>query len=150
MAKRHEDYANMVQRLYAGNDISANHAVCRNITFQITNACNLRCSYCYEHHKGTERMSIETGRKIVDYLLDLYEQNTSDFINRRTKAVVLDFIGGEPLLEAALIEKSATTGLLSASAGVFRLRRLPEFPLPQTENCGFPKRPSTFLKSTMN
>ena len=105
MAKRHEDYANMVQRLYAGNDISANHAVCRNITFQITNACNLRCSYCYEHHKGTERMSIETGRKIVDYLLDLYEQNTSDFINRRTKAVVLDFIGGEPLLEAALIEK---------------------------------------------
>ena len=50
-------------------------------------------------------MSIETGRKIVDYLLDLYEQNTSDFINRRTKAVVLDFIGGEPLLEAALIEK---------------------------------------------
>ena len=100
MAKRHEDYANMVQRLYAGNDISANHAVCRNITFQITNACNLRCSYCYEHHKGTERMSIETGRKIVDYLLDLYEQNTSDFINRRTKAVVLDFIGGEPLLDA--------------------------------------------------
>ena len=50
-------------------------------------------------------MSIETGRKIVDYLLDLYEQGDSDFINRNTRAVVLDFIGGEPLLEASLIEK---------------------------------------------
>lgn len=69
MIKRHEDYTNMVQRLYAGHDISANHSVCRNITFQVTNACNLRCSYCYEHHKGTERMSIETGRKIVDYAI---------------------------------------------------------------------------------
>ena len=93
--KRHEDYSNMVQRLYASADISANHALCRNITFQVTSGCNLRCSYCYEHHKGTERMSIETGRKIVDYLLDLYEQGDSDFINRSTRAVVLDFIGGE-------------------------------------------------------
>ena len=82
--KRHEDYSNMVQRLYASADISANHALCRNITFQVTSGCNLRCSYCYEHHKGTERMSIETGRKIVDYLLDLYEQGDSDFINRST------------------------------------------------------------------
>lgn len=103
--KRHEDYSNMVQRLYAGDDISVNHALCRNITFQVTSGCNLRCSYCYEHHKGAEHMSIETGRKIVDYLLELYEQGDSDFINRNTRAVVLDFIGGEPLLEASLIEK---------------------------------------------
>lgn len=101
--KRHEDYSNMVQRLYAGDDISVNHALCRNITFQVTSGCNLRCSYCYEHHKGAEHMSIETGRKIVDYLLELYEQGDSDFINRNTRAVVLDFIGGEPLLEASLI-----------------------------------------------
>lgn len=46
--------------------------------FQVTSGCNLRCSYCYEHHKGAEHMSIETGRKIVDYLLDLYEQGDSD------------------------------------------------------------------------
>lgn len=103
--KRHEDYANMVQRLYASGDISANHALCRNITFQVTSGCNLRCSYCYEHHKSTEKMTLETGKKIVDYLLDLYEKNDSDFINQNTRAVVLDFIGGEPLLEASLIEK---------------------------------------------
>ena len=49
-------------------------------------------------------MTPETGKRIVDYLLDLYKQNTSDFVNQDTKAVVLDFIGGEPLLEAPLIE----------------------------------------------
>lgn len=103
-SRRFEDYGNTVQRLYC-RDLPEMKSVCRNVTFQITNACNLQCSYCYEHHKSTEKMTLETGKKIVDYLLDLYEKNDSDFINQNTRAVVLDFIGGEPLLEAPLIEK---------------------------------------------
>lgn len=102
--RRIEDYGNMVQRLYARDTAAENRVCCRNITFQVTSGCNLRCSYCYEHHKSVERMSIETGRKVVDYILDLYEKNESDFVNQNTRAVVLDFIGGEPLLEAKLIE----------------------------------------------
>lgn len=98
--RRIEDYGNMVQRLYARDTAAENRVCCRNITFQVTSGCNLRCSYCYEHHKSVERMSIETGRKVVDYILDLYEKNESDFVNQNTRAVVLDFIGGEPLLEA--------------------------------------------------
>ena len=94
--KRHEDYSNMVQRLYAGDDISVNHALCRNITFQVQAGAICGVHIAMRHHKGVEHMSIETGRKIVDYLLDLYEQGDSDFINRNTRAVVLDFIGGEP------------------------------------------------------
>lgn len=104
MIRRREDYGNTVQRLYC-RDQETNAAVCRNITFQVTSGCNLRCSYCYEHHKTGERMSLETGRAIVDYILDLYESGESDFVNRSTRAVILDFIGGEPLLEAELIEK---------------------------------------------
>ena len=100
--RRIEDYGNMVQRLYARDTAAENCVCCRNITFQVTSGCNLRCSYCYEHHKSVERMSIETGRKVVDYILDLYEKNESDFVNQNTRAVVLDFIGGEPLLEAHL------------------------------------------------
>lgn len=102
--RRREDYGNTVQRLYC-RDQETDAAVCRNITFQVTSGCNLRCSYCYEHHKTGERMSLETGRAIVDYILDLYESGESDFVNRSTRAVILDFIGGEPLLEAELIEK---------------------------------------------
>ena len=104
MKRRREDYGNTVQRLYC-RDQATNAAVCRDITFQVTSGCNLRCSYCYEHHKSVERMSLETGCAIVDYILDLYEKGESDFVNRSTRAVVLDFIGGEPLLEAELIEK---------------------------------------------
>ena len=103
-SRRFEDYGNSVQRLYC-RDLPETRSACRNITFQVTSGCNLRCAYCYEHHKSTEHMSIETGQKIIDYLLGLYEKNDSDFINRNTRAVVLDFIGGEPLLEAPLIEK---------------------------------------------
>lgn len=103
-SRRFEDYGNSVQRLYC-RDLPETRSACRNITFQVTSGCNLRCAYCYEHHKSTEHMSIETGQKIIDYLLGLYEKNDSDFINRNTRAVVLDFIGGEPLLEASLIEK---------------------------------------------
>lgn len=32
-------------------------------------------------------MTPETGKRIVDYLLDLYKQNTSDFVNQDTKAL---------------------------------------------------------------
>lgn len=103
-SRRFEDYGNTVQRLYC-KDWKTNAAVCRNITLQVTGGCNLRCSYCYEHHKTNDRMSLDTGRAIVDYILDLYESGESDFVNGSTRAVVLDFIGGEPLLEAALIEK---------------------------------------------
>lgn len=104
----YEEYTDMVQRLYKKDfDLSGALSalkICRYVTFQITNACNLRCSYCYEHNKNCGAMSLDTAKKVVDYILDLYVDNTSDFISQQTKGVVLDFIGGEPLLEAELIE----------------------------------------------
>lgn len=100
-ARRGDDYAKRIQRLFPCEGLTA----CRNITLQITGDCNLRCSYCYEHHKSCEAMSLETGKKIVDRILDLYEENSGDFINHHTKGVILDLIGGEPLLEARRIEE---------------------------------------------
>lgn len=105
-SKRFEDYGNMIQRLYRRGD-TQNMAACREITFQVTSGCNLRCSYCYEHHKGQQHMSLDTAKDICNLILDMFEHpdRDSDFINENSKAVVLTFIGGEPLLEAALIEK---------------------------------------------
>lgn len=103
MVTRSEDYSNFVHRLFNNGNLGLE--VCRNVTFQVTGDCNLRCSYCYEHHKSCGAMSLETGKRIVDYIIDLYEDGTGDFINKSTQGVVLDFIGGEPLLEAELIEK---------------------------------------------
>ena len=70
-----------------------------NITFCVTEECNLRCKYCYMVHKNNfKKMSFETAKKAVDYVLkarDIYSK----------KSVVWDFIGGEPFLEIDLIDK---------------------------------------------
>lgn len=100
MIYKRKDYSNYLNELFQNN---TGNSVCRNITIQITNQCNLRCSYCYEHNKSCGSMNISTAKKIIDTILDMYDADT-DFIGKHSKGLVLDFIGGEPLLEAKLIE----------------------------------------------
>lgn len=69
------------------------------VTFIVTEDCNLRCKYCYQVNKNNDtKMNFEVAKKAVDYLLDNRELFTAD-------GVVWDFIGGEPLLEIELIDK---------------------------------------------
>ena len=100
MIYKRKDYSNYLNELFQNN---TGNSICRNITIQITNQCNLRCSYCYEHNKSCGSMNINTAKKIIDTILDMYDADT-DFIGKHSKGLVLDFIGGEPLLEAKLIE----------------------------------------------
>lgn len=75
--------------------------ITRTITFQVTEACNLQCTYCYQICKSNKRMDLAVAKKFVDYLLS----DKSDYVNSgNTKAIILDFIGGEPLLEIDLID----------------------------------------------
>ncbi len=70
------------------------------LTFVVTEDCNLRCKYCYMVHKNDrKRMSLETGKKAVDFFLS-HDGFTED-------AVIIDFIGGEPFLEIELIDQIA-------------------------------------------
>ena len=86
------------------------------LILQVTQQCNLRCSYCvysgmYEKNRGhaNERMSFETAKKAIDFFLT----RSSD-----TVAPVISFYGGEPLLKFELIQqcveyaKQATEGRL--------------------------------------
>ena len=98
------DYTDYLCKLF-GTAEDGDFRVSRGVTFQITGDCTLRCSYCYENHKSCQSMTLETGKKIIDYILDLYEKDDGNFICKKTKGIVLDFIGGEPLLQAELIEK---------------------------------------------
>lgn len=75
----------------------------KNITFVVTEACNLNCSYCYECHKTNNRMTKEIAKQAVDMLFD--EKKINGYYNLdKTKAVILEFIGGEPLLEIELMD----------------------------------------------
>ncbi|MCL2650442.1 MAG: radical SAM peptide maturase, CXXX-repeat target family [Candidatus Azobacteroides sp.] len=69
----------------------------KNITFIVTKDCQLVCKYCYLVGKNiSERMSWETAKQAIDYLLN------EPF---KEKSVIFDFIGGEPFLEIDLIDK---------------------------------------------
>lgn len=75
---------------------------CHSFTFQVTEACSLNCTYCYQVNKTKMAMQFDTGKKFIDNLLsDKY-----DYINRyNSPAIILEFIGGEPLLEINLIRR---------------------------------------------
>lgn len=98
------DYSEYIRRLYRFDD--SDLASCRNITFVVTEACDLACKYCYESHKCNKYMTFDVAKKIVDLIFELSETNDSTFINTKTKAVILDFIGGEPLLNIKVIEQT--------------------------------------------
>ena len=81
--------------------------IARTVTFQVTDACNLACKYCYQINKGRRRMSMETAKKFVDLLLDADESNK--YINPSISPfIIIEFIGGEPLLEIDLIDEIMT------------------------------------------
>jgi len=67
----------------------------RGVEVILTAACNLRCAYCYQDRKQAARMSWETLKAAVDLL------------GRSSQPrVVLNFFGGEPLLEFDLIRQA--------------------------------------------
>ncbi len=71
----------------------------KTITFIVTEACQLRCGYCYIVGKNeTNKMTFTVAKTTVDYIL----RNKKLF---GEKSVIWDFIGGEPLLEIELIDK---------------------------------------------
>lgn len=77
----------------------------KSVTFIVTHQCNLRCSYCYEHNKEDRKMSFETAKRFVDLLFSLDEQNSPWVNDQNAHGIILDFIGGEPLLEVELIDR---------------------------------------------
>ena len=94
----------MIARIYGYKDWSIGSSV--DITFQITDACSCRCTYCYEQNKGTTYMTKETARKIVDLLFRMYDEDDPDaLINKNTHSLTFNFIGGEPLMNVPVIDE---------------------------------------------
>lgn len=77
----------------------------RTVTFQVTDKCNLACTYCYQINKGTRRMTMDDAKLFIDKLLT-GEDGFKEYINPDiSPAIVVEFIGGEPFLEIDLIDK---------------------------------------------
>ena len=106
--KKIREYSDIIAKLYPysyNKEIYKNKIQTPSITFQVTDACNLCCSYCYQINKGHHVMPLEVAQKFIDLLLENNE-NTQQYLDTRAcDAVILDFIGGEPLLEINLIDQ---------------------------------------------
>lgn len=76
-----------------------------NISFQVTDNCNLKCSYCYQINKGTHRMPFSIAKNFIDLLIENNEKTQQYLNTNETIGVALDFIGGEPFLEIELIDQ---------------------------------------------
>lgn len=96
---KNDSYSDFIAKIY-----NMEHA-CRTVTFQVTDECCLNCSYCYQINKGTKYMSQDVAKQAVDLLFTMYyEDNKNNFINAGTKAIILDFIGGEPFMNVQTMD----------------------------------------------
>ena len=68
---------------------------CDSITLNVSNRCNLSCTYCFEHKKDGEMMSFETAKLIVDKSYKLLPKNK----------FTINFFGGEPLTNWDMIKR---------------------------------------------
>ena len=78
------------------------------ITFEVTDACNLRCKYCaygelYEDYdkRTNKKMPVDTAISLLDYLIQFWQSNQNISSDRN---VYISFYGGEPLLNMNFIK----------------------------------------------
>ncbi|MGB5989654.1 MAG: radical SAM peptide maturase [Marinifilaceae bacterium] len=90
-------------------DIDFNLANLRQLTFEITDACNLKCEYCaygkfYGDYDSRENkyLDIDASKKLIDKLVDLWNSNLN---TSQDKITYISFYGGEPLLNMKFIKE---------------------------------------------
>lgn len=106
--KKLEQFSEKLHRLYPPETrgvVTINGSYAKTITLQVTDACNMACTYCYQHNKGNHSMSFETATTFLSMILDADERTNSYITSTKSAGVILDFIGGEPWLEIDLIAR---------------------------------------------
>lgn len=70
----------------------------KNITIVVTEDCPLACSYCYEHSKNKTYMTPARACEIVDFLFKQDLENSKLVNSDVANGLIIEFIGGEPLM----------------------------------------------------
>jgi uncharacterized protein len=105
MYKRTENYQDYLNRLFPPEIKPGERRLSQTVTFQVTDACNLCCTYCYQINKHHHSMDFELAKRFVDMLLDADESNNPYINPTISPGIVIEFIGGEPFLEIDLIDR---------------------------------------------
>ncbi|MCL2290687.1 MAG: radical SAM peptide maturase [Bacteroidetes bacterium] len=98
-----------MKRFLNKTDISYQLSNLRQIVFEVTDACNLKCKYCgygefYSDYDKRENknLSIEDAIALLDYLTQFWQSEQNVSFN---KNVYITFYGGEPLLNMNFIKQ---------------------------------------------
>lgn len=101
-------FQDMLAEFYPGENRGekmADRVLSRTVTFQVTDKCNLACTYCYQVNKGTRKMKLEDAKLYVDKLLSGEDGFKAYVDPELSPGIIIEFIGGEPLLEIDLIDE---------------------------------------------
>ena len=81
----------------------------KQLVFEVTDACNLRCKYCayadlYEGYDQRENLKLpfQKAKLIIDYLYEYWEKRYCIEVN---DPITIGFYGGEPLLNVPFIQQ---------------------------------------------
>ena len=96
-------FSDQIYNLYS--DTEGKDKKVKTLTFQVTDDCCMKCTYCYQINKAHHSMSFEIAKNFIDQLLDL--NNPLEYFNpyTNTLGIIIEFIGGEPLMEIDLIQQ---------------------------------------------
>lgn len=80
----------------------------KQITFEVTDVCNLKCKYCgygelyndYDKRIG-QKLSKEKAIRLLEYLDEIWKLQSAHSYKKKT---YISFYGGEPLLNMSLIK----------------------------------------------
>ena len=109
-APREKNYTDWLSHLFLKNRTKEQYEEgmfgARTVTIQVTDSCNLACTYCYQINKKKHVISAEFGKKFIDSLLmgeyEIYCPYS------KSEGIILEFIGGEPFLQIDLIDELTT------------------------------------------
>lgn len=75
-------------------NMASNVSQMMKVVIMPTTDCNARCRYCIGSHNKRVKMTLDTAKQVVDYIVDRAGDYTS---------IRFDWYGGEPLMEADII-----------------------------------------------
>jgi uncharacterized protein len=88
-----------------------------NALVHLTHDCNLRCPYCFTGEKIARRMSVETGRRTAELVVD--------YAKEHGQRAVFSFFGGEPMMAYDVLREIVLHAEhVAAAAGVTALFRM--------------------------